>query len=141
VAIDFGECVLGSARRWLNLNDELAAAPRNAARLVFIGGWTIVTVELSANSDIRCHPILDALRFVFAFWVAMNHRCEFPAFANAETSVPAVWLLSHSYGTVVCGASALMGFLSFRDFAFIFHSESGRPCRSRDSSRGAMFES
>jgi peptidoglycan/LPS O-acetylase OafA/YrhL len=75
-----------------------------------------VTGESSIHSDVRRYPILDALRFVFAFWVVMDHYGEFPLFANADTSVPAVWLLSHSYATIVCGASAVMGFFVISGF-------------------------
>jgi hypothetical protein len=66
---------------------------------------------------------------------------EFPLSANADTSVPAVWLLSHSHATIVFGIAAVMGFLSFRAFAFIFHSELGRPRCSRYFTRDATFES
>jgi peptidoglycan/LPS O-acetylase OafA/YrhL len=76
----------------------------------------IVTGELSANSEVRRYPILDALRFVLAFWVVMDHYGEFPLFANADTSVPAVWLLSHTYATIVCGAGAVMVFFVISGF-------------------------
>ena len=72
--------------------------------------------ELSANSNTKRYPILDALRFVFAFWVVMDHCGEFPLFANADTSVPAVWLLSHSYATIVFVVAAVMGFFVISGF-------------------------
>jgi len=104
-------------------------------------GLAIVNSDLSAHGETKHYPILDALRFVLAFWVVMDHFGEFPLFANADTSVPAVWLLSHSHATIVFGIAAVMGFLSFRAFAFIFHSELGRPRCSRYFTRDATFES
>jgi hypothetical protein len=86
----------------------------------------VITDKRSAdyNNDVGGYPILDSLRFLLAFWVVMDRYRDFPPFANAETTVPAVWLLSHSYTTIVC----CDWFLSFRVFAFIFHSEMGRFC-------------
>ena len=73
-------------------------------------GLAIVNSELSAHDETKRYPILDALRFALAFWVVMDHFGEFPLFANADTSVPAVWLLSHSHATIVCGIAAVMVF-------------------------------
>jgi peptidoglycan/LPS O-acetylase OafA/YrhL len=100
-------------RTWTTNARRIAAA---AQRRNSLGGLAIVSGELSVNNDVRRYPILDALRFVFAFWVVMDHYGEFPLFANADTSVPAVWLLSHSYATIVCGASAVMGFFVISGF-------------------------
>jgi len=114
--IDFVRGVLGWRPRRLDLKDEFAADRGRRARVVFLGGWANVSGEVSANNDVRRYPILDALRFVFAFWVVMDHYGEFPLFADADTSVPAVWLLSHSYGTIVCGVPAVMGFFVISGF-------------------------
>lgn len=110
---------------------DLAGGPGvgrdSSARPVFIGGLAIVTGELNANNDLRRYPILDALRFVFAFWVLMDHFGEFPLFANADTSVPAVWLLSHSYATIVCGPPAVMGFFVISGFCIHLPFRNGKP--------------
>jgi hypothetical protein len=108
--------------------------------VAFIGASAIVTGERSGHNDVSRYTILDALRFVFAFWVVMDHFSKLTLFANADTSVSALWLRSHSYATIVWGAPAVIGFLSFRVFAFILHSEMGRLYLSRDSTVGAAFE-
>jgi peptidoglycan/LPS O-acetylase OafA/YrhL len=75
-----------------------------------------LTGDINAGNEAKRYPVLDALRFVFAFWVVMDHYGEFPLFADADTSVPAIWMLSHSYATLVCGVSAVMGFFVISGF-------------------------
>jgi hypothetical protein len=127
----------------LDWNNTVTPGFGSNARPVIIGGLAIMTDKRSANyhNDVGRYPILDSLLFLLAFRVVMDRYYEFPLFANAESTMPAVWLLSHSYTTIVWDAFAVMGFLSFRVFAFIFHSEMGRPCLSRESTLGAAFES
>jgi peptidoglycan/LPS O-acetylase OafA/YrhL len=94
--------------------DAVAADFGSDVKVVSTGGLAIVIGERSAHNDVTRYPIVDAQRFVFAFWVVMDHYGEFPLVANADTSVPAVWL--HSYATIVCGAPAVMGLFVISGF-------------------------
>jgi peptidoglycan/LPS O-acetylase OafA/YrhL len=99
-----------------DLERRTRGGQRKDCKALFTGGLAIVNGEVSADSGMKRYPILDALRFVFAFWVVMDHFGPFPLFANADTSVPAVWLLSHTYPTLVCGIGAVMGFFVISGF-------------------------
>jgi hypothetical protein len=124
----------------LDWHNAVAAGSGSKLRVVFTRGLAIVTGLRSGRNDETRYPILDALRFLFTSRVVMDHYSKFRLFANADTSVSAIWLRSHSYATILWGAPAVMGFLSFRVFAFIFYSEMGRPYLSRDSTVDATFE-
>jgi peptidoglycan/LPS O-acetylase OafA/YrhL len=69
----------------------------------------------STSKNLR-YPILDALRFILAFWVVMDHNGVFPLFAGAETTT----LLGHSlpriWNSFVYGVPAVMGFFVISGF-------------------------
>lgn len=64
----------------------------------------------------RHYPILDALRFVLAFWVVMSHFGVFPLFAGAETSNWFARNISHFWSTLTYGIPAVIGFFVISGF-------------------------
>lgn len=64
----------------------------------------------------RRYPILDALRFILAFWVTMGHVSVFPLFAWADTTTKFGRLLVHAWSSVVFGTPAVIGFFIISGF-------------------------
>ena len=63
------------------------------------------------------YPIIDALRFILAFWVVMGHSVGmFPIFAGADESNRVAHLLSHFWSTVVWGTPAVIVFFVISGF-------------------------
>lgn len=65
----------------------------------------------------RRYPILDALRFVLAFWVTVGHLGMIPIFGgsnDAETKFGR--LLAHGWNSIVFGTPAVIGFFIISGF-------------------------
>jgi peptidoglycan/LPS O-acetylase OafA/YrhL len=73
----------------------------------------------AANSEARAgtghYRILDALRFVLAFWVAVGHYGMIPLFAGAD-STGIAHLVSRAWNTVVFGTPAVIVFFVISGF-------------------------
>jgi peptidoglycan/LPS O-acetylase OafA/YrhL len=61
-------------------------------------------------------PVLDALRFVLAFWVVMGHFGVFPLFAGADTNSRLGRGLVHGWNTITFGTAAVIGFFIISGF-------------------------
>jgi peptidoglycan/LPS O-acetylase OafA/YrhL len=64
----------------------------------------------------RRYPILDALRFILAFWVTMTHVGAFPLFARADTSTKLGRFLVHSWASLFFGTPAVIVFFIISGF-------------------------
>src|SRR5580704_8453874 len=64
----------------------------------------------------RRYPTLDALRFILAFWVTLDHLIVFPLFAWADTTTKLGRFLVHGWATVVFGTPAVIGFFIISGF-------------------------
>jgi peptidoglycan/LPS O-acetylase OafA/YrhL len=62
------------------------------------------------------YPVLDALRFVLAFWVAVAHYQVFPLFAGVNDTTPFGRFLTHGWKTVVFGTPAVIVFFVISGF-------------------------
>lgn len=62
------------------------------------------------------YQVLDALRFVLAFWVAMGHYTIFPLFAGVDTTTRLGHFLVHAWSTVVFGTPAVIVFFVISGF-------------------------
>jgi peptidoglycan/LPS O-acetylase OafA/YrhL len=60
--------------------------------------------------------VLDALRFVLAFWVLTSHFGAAPLFAGADTSNKFVWLVVHGWMRFFFGLPAVIGFFVISGF-------------------------
>lgn len=69
----------------------------------------------SAGKNKR-YPILDALRFVLAFWVVMGHFGVIPIFAGAESTKLLGHPLPNLWSSIVWGIPAVMGFFVISGF-------------------------
>lgn len=74
------------------------------------------TVATTREQNARHYPILDALRFVLAFWVVMSHFGVFPLFAGADTSGLMLRGLSRVWDTSTYGIPAVIGFFIISGF-------------------------
>lgn len=70
--------------------------------------------ELAENG--AHYPVLDALRFVLAFWVAVAHYGNFPLFAGVDAGTRFGRFLVHGWGTVVFGTPAVIVFFVISGF-------------------------
>lgn len=61
-------------------------------------------------------PIIDALRFVLASWVAMGHFGVFPLFAWTNESTKLGRFLIHGWSTTIWGPPAVVGFFVISGF-------------------------
>jgi peptidoglycan/LPS O-acetylase OafA/YrhL len=61
-------------------------------------------------------PVLDALRFVLAFWVVIAHFGNFPLFAGVDTSTRLGRGLAHGWSTITFGTAAVIGFFIISGF-------------------------
>lgn len=64
----------------------------------------------------RRYEILDALRFVLAFWVAMAHFGVFPLFAGMDTARPLGRFVVHAWSSLVFGIPAVIVFFVISGF-------------------------
>jgi peptidoglycan/LPS O-acetylase OafA/YrhL len=64
----------------------------------------------------RRYPILDALRFILAFWVTMGHVVVFPLFGWVDTTTRIGRLLAHGWSSVFFGTPAVIGFFIISGF-------------------------
>lgn len=62
------------------------------------------------------YPVLDALRFVLAFWVAVGHYEIFPLFAGVNDATPFGRFLTRGWSTVVFGTPAVIVFFVISGF-------------------------
>jgi peptidoglycan/LPS O-acetylase OafA/YrhL len=62
------------------------------------------------------YPVLDALRFVLAFWVAVGHYQMFPLFAGVADTTPFGHFLTHGWDTLVFGTPAVIVFFVISGF-------------------------
>lgn len=62
------------------------------------------------------YPILDALRFVLAFWVVMSHFGTFPLFAGVDMKTRLGRVLAHGWSTTTFGTAAVIGFFIISGF-------------------------
>jgi peptidoglycan/LPS O-acetylase OafA/YrhL len=69
----------------------------------------------AADRDPR-YPVLDALRFVLALWVAIGHYGVFPLFAGVDTATPVGRFLTHGWSTLVFGTPAVIVFFVISGF-------------------------
>lgn len=74
------------------------------------------TSERIATKKESRYAILDALRFILAFWVVMGHFGVFPLFAGADTSTRFGHLLVHGWSSLVFGTPAVIGFFVISGF-------------------------
>lgn len=74
------------------------------------------TQQTTAPKTENRYAILDALRFVLAFWVVMGHFGVFPLFAGADTSTNFGRLLIHGWSSLVFGTPAVIGFFVISGF-------------------------
>jgi peptidoglycan/LPS O-acetylase OafA/YrhL len=74
-----------------------------------------LTQHETAAQD-RRYPILDALRFVLAFWVAVGHYEIFPIFAGVDVATPFGRFVTHAWQSVVFGTPAVIGFFVISGF-------------------------
>jgi len=69
----------------------------------------------NAGQD-RHYPILDALRFVLAFWVAVGHYEILPIFAGVDTATSFGRFVTHAWQSVVFGTPAVIVFFVISGF-------------------------
>jgi len=61
-------------------------------------------------------PIIDALRFILAFWVALGHLGVFPLFVGADYQTTLGRTLIRGWSSVVWGPPAVIGFFVISGF-------------------------
>jgi peptidoglycan/LPS O-acetylase OafA/YrhL len=61
-------------------------------------------------------PILDALRFILAFWVVIAHFGIFPLFAGADENTYLGRMLVHGWRSIPFGTAAVIGFFVISGF-------------------------
>jgi len=64
--------------------------------------------------------ILDALRFVLAFWVVMGHVEVFPLFGGADTATKLGRFVTHAWSSLVWGVPAVIVFFVISGFCIHF---------------------
>ena len=75
-----------------------------------------IAPSLSGKNRPGYYPVLDALRFVLAFWVAVGHYEMIPLFGSASTGT-GLWLLfKHGWNTIVFGTPAVIVFFVISGF-------------------------
>jgi peptidoglycan/LPS O-acetylase OafA/YrhL len=81
---------------------------------------TTSTVKL-ASGDVTAerlphYPVLDALRFVLAFWVAVGHLENIPLFWWMNASTPVGRFVTHAWSSVIFGTPAVIVFFVISGF-------------------------
>jgi peptidoglycan/LPS O-acetylase OafA/YrhL len=69
----------------------------------------------AADRDPR-YPVLDALRFVLALWVAICHYAVFPLFAGVDETTPFGHFLIHAWSSIIFGTPAVIVFFVISGF-------------------------
>ena len=65
----------------------------------------------------RRYPILDALRFILAFWVTMGHLGIIPIFGDSNAATSKLGrLLAHGWNSIAFGTPAVIGFFIISGF-------------------------
>jgi peptidoglycan/LPS O-acetylase OafA/YrhL len=72
--------------------------------------------ESTASGQGSRYPILDALRFVLALWVAIGHYGIFPLFTGVDTATPFGRFVTHAWQSVVFGTPAVIVFFVISGF-------------------------
>jgi len=72
--------------------------------------------ETAASGQGNRYPILDALRFVLALWVAVGHYGPFPLFAGVDTATSFGRFVTHAWQSVVFGTPAVIVFFVISGF-------------------------
>lgn len=62
------------------------------------------------------YPVLDALRFILAFWVAVGHYEMIPLFGNPNTGSGLWHVFKHAWSTLVFGTPAVIVFFVISGF-------------------------
>jgi peptidoglycan/LPS O-acetylase OafA/YrhL len=70
----------------------------------------------NSSGPTKHYRILDALRFLLAFWVAVGHCGIFPLFAGVDSTVGFGRFLTRSWKTVVFGTPAVIVFFVISGF-------------------------
>jgi peptidoglycan/LPS O-acetylase OafA/YrhL len=70
----------------------------------------------STPSSRSYYPVLDAIRFVLAFWVLTSHVGVAPLFAGADTSNKLVWFVVHGWMASFYGFPAVICFFVISGF-------------------------
>jgi peptidoglycan/LPS O-acetylase OafA/YrhL len=77
----------------------------------------VSTLAESVNAEQKGHyRVLDALRFVLAFWVAVGHYEPFPLFAGVNDATPFGHFITHAWNSVVFGTPAVIVFFVISGF-------------------------
>lgn len=69
-----------------------------------------------ARADTKHYRILDALRFLLAFWVAMGHSGIFPLFAGVDSTAGFGRFITRAWNSVVFGTPAVIVFFVISGF-------------------------
>jgi peptidoglycan/LPS O-acetylase OafA/YrhL len=72
--------------------------------------------ESASVEQVTRYPVLDALRFVLALWVAIGHYQAFPLFAGVDETTRIGYFLSHGWSTLVFAAPAVIVFFVISGF-------------------------
>jgi peptidoglycan/LPS O-acetylase OafA/YrhL len=86
------------------------------ARLQHMRTNRVNTEERLAPENTKYFPVLDALRFVLALWVAIGHFGPFPLFAGVDTSTAFGRLVTHAWSSVFFGTPAVIVFFVISGF-------------------------
>jgi peptidoglycan/LPS O-acetylase OafA/YrhL len=76
----------------------------------------MVLVQNSGLKPKERYPIIDALRFVLALWVAMSHLGVFPLFAGVNADTRLGRTLTHAWSSTVWGVPAVICFFVISGF-------------------------
>lgn len=75
-----------------------------------------MATQEGAGKEQGRYPIIDALRFVLAFWVTMDHLGAFPLFAGADLNTRLGRTLIHGWRSLFWGVPAVIGFFTISGF-------------------------
>jgi peptidoglycan/LPS O-acetylase OafA/YrhL len=70
----------------------------------------------TTGSHARRYAVLDALRFILAFWVTVGHYKTFPLFAGVNEATRVGRFLVHAWQTIVFGPPAVIVFFVISGF-------------------------
>ena len=80
-----------------------------------------------AQTHERRYQILDALRFLLAFWVAVAHFGTFPLFAGIDTTTSLGYVTMHAWNSLVMGIPAVIVFFVISGFCIHWPFRHGEP--------------
>lgn len=83
-------------------------------------------IDTPAVQATNRYLILDALRFVLAFWVVMAHFSPFPLFFAFSDKARLGYLLVHGWNTIAFGTAAVIGFFVISGFCIHLPFRGGR---------------